>query len=298
VGSASSNATPEEVYDKWYKLYQEEQYVEVLGKLDELILQYAGEEIVPKFELLRANILGKLKGLDAYKNAMQFVADNYPTSEEGKDAQEILTNQIPLLEKMNFSFAEAKNWKILYKVGKIDDKSTKDLEEKIKKFIVSENVNKLSYTFDVYTEKDNFLAIHGLKQEAYAESIITVMKENKAYKVAEPAVVISNENYKVVQIKKNLEDYLVAQKAALVSATPAPVQPQAAQPVAPQQSGNPKQDPVKQGTPQTVQPVVPQQPVNPKQDPVKQEPTKQVAPQTTPQGIPAEMAPPKSPRKP
>jgi hypothetical protein len=35
----------------------------------------------------------------AYKNALQFVADNYSNTEEGKKALEILTDQIPLLEK-------------------------------------------------------------------------------------------------------------------------------------------------------------------------------------------------------
>jgi hypothetical protein len=39
----------------------------------------------------------------AYKNALQFVADNYSNTEEGKKALEILTDQIPLLEKMEFS---------------------------------------------------------------------------------------------------------------------------------------------------------------------------------------------------
>jgi hypothetical protein len=43
----------------------------------------SGDEIVSKFELLKANT-GKLKGLSAYKNALQLVADTYPNSEEGK----------------------------------------------------------------------------------------------------------------------------------------------------------------------------------------------------------------------
>ena len=34
------------------------------------------------------------------------------------------------------------------------------------------------------------------------------MKEFKDYKIAEPAIVISSENYKVVQIKKNIDDYV------------------------------------------------------------------------------------------
>lgn len=218
--SVSSNETPEDVYDKWYKLYQEEHFTEVLAKLDDLILQYSGDEIVSKFELLKANILGKLNGLEAYKNALQYVTDNYPTSEEGKNAREILTNQIPSLEKMNFSSTDTKNWKIFYQVGKPEDVNTKALEDKIKKFIGSENVQKLTYSFDVYTEKENLLTISGIKSEAYAKDIVTIMKDNKMYKVSEPAVVISNDNYKVVQIKKNLDKYLASQKV-----TPAPVQP-------------------------------------------------------------------------
>ena len=39
--SVSSNETPEDVYDKCYKLYQEEHFTEVLAKLDNLILQYS-----------------------------------------------------------------------------------------------------------------------------------------------------------------------------------------------------------------------------------------------------------------
>lgn len=244
--SVSSIETPEDVYDKWYKLYQDEQFSEVLAKIDDLILQYSGDEIVPKFELLKANILAKLQGLEAYKNALQYVSDNYPTSEEGRNAQEILTTQIPSLEKMNFSSTDTKNWKILYKVGKLEDKSTKALEDKIKKFIASENIEKLKYSYDIYTEKENFLTISGIKSEAYAKNVAGIMKDDKKYKVSESAVVISNDNYKVVQIKKNLDEYLTAPKVA-------PVQPAVPQQVVPQpvspDSGMSKKGPSKQGMP-------------------------------------------------
>jgi len=241
--SVSSIETPENVYDKWYKLYQEERFIEVLGKLDDLIIQFSGDEIVPKFELLKANTIGKLQGLEAYKNAMQYVADNYPTSEEGKNAQEILTTQIPLLEKMNFTSTDTKNWKILYKVGKTDGKNTKALEDKIKKFISSENVQKLTYSFDIYTDKENFIAIQGLKSEVYAKNVATILKDDKKYKITEPAIVISNENYKVVQIKKNLAEYLAPPKVI-----PVPVQPVVPQEAVPQPQ-NPKQGGARQGMP-------------------------------------------------
>jgi len=242
ANTLSEKETAENEYDKWYKLYQEEQFALVLGKIDGLIIQYYGDEIIPKFELLKANTIGKLKGLEAYKKAMQFVADNYPNSEEGKNAREILTTQIPLLEKMKFTTNDTKNWKILYKVAKREDKNTKSLEDKIKKFIASENIVKLSYSYDIYTENENFITIHGIKSEAYAQNIATIMKDDKKYKIAEPAIVISNENYKVVQIKKNLVEYLAPPKVV-----PVPNQSAVPQQTVPQPS-TPKQETPKPGT--------------------------------------------------
>lgn len=228
-----SEATEAE-YTKWYKLYQEEEFVLVLDKIDALIVQYYGDEIVPKFELLKANTIGKLRGVDAYKKAMQFIADNYPSTEEGKGAKEILTNQIPLLEKMDFSTAESKNWKVLYKVGTKDDKNIKIIEDKIKKFIADEYLTRVTYTFDAYTEKENFITIQGIKTKPYAHNVAEILKEDKKYKMTQPAIVISSENYKVVQIKKNLDDYLAPPKTAVVPNQPAVSNPVVAQPAADQ----------------------------------------------------------------
>ena len=54
------------------------------------------------------------------------------------------------------------------------------------------------------TEK--FLVIHGMISEVNANDINTILKDYKDYKIAEPSIIISNENYKIVQIKKNLEE--------------------------------------------------------------------------------------------
>jgi tetratricopeptide (TPR) repeat protein len=205
---ASVNETPESAYTKWYKLYQQEQFVAVLENSDTLINQFSGDEIVSKFELLKANTIGKLKGLTAYKNALQGVADNYPNSEEGKNAQEILTSQIPFLEKMELSTTDSYNWKILYRVGSQEDKNTKAIAEKIKMLVAAESPQKLYYSYDIYTEKENFITIHGIKSELYAKDIVFVLKDNVKYKLVDPAIVVSGENYKVIQIKKNMDTYL------------------------------------------------------------------------------------------
>jgi len=203
--------TPEKTYNQFYRLFQEEQFVSVLEKLNTAIIQFSGDEILPKLELLRANTQAKLFGVAAYKKALGEVAEQYPNTEEGKQAQEILKNQIPILEKMEFSSA-AKSWKILFKVGLRTDSLTKEIEEKIKKFIEDEKIEKRSYSYDVYTDKENFIVIHNIKSEAYANDIISYMVANKQYTINQPAIIISSDNYKVVQIKKNLDSYLASKK--------------------------------------------------------------------------------------
>ena len=209
VNADSVNETPESVYSKWYKAFQQEQYVSVLENLDRLISQFSGDEIVSKLELLKANTIGKLKGVTAYKNALQFVADNYPNSEEGKNALVIFKNQIPFLEQMDFNSVETNNWKILYKVGKKEDNDTKALEEKLKKFFKENDFQILSYSYDFYNENESFITIHGLNSAAFANNIVAKIQEDKSAESKQTAIVVTNQNYKVIQIKKNLNAYLV-----------------------------------------------------------------------------------------
>ncbi len=68
--------TPEGEYDNLYRLYKQENFAFVLKQIDGLINNFVGEAIVPKFELLKANAIGKLYGLVAYKKAIENVADN------------------------------------------------------------------------------------------------------------------------------------------------------------------------------------------------------------------------------
>ena len=204
---AALEGSPASVYKKLYSSYQDDQFKTVLDKIEVLIPQFSGEEILPKLELLRANTIGKLRGLVAYKNALQYVADTYSNTEEGKKALDVITNQIPLLEKIEFTTAPTNKWKALYRVTSREDKSTVSLEEKLKKFFSTSN-QRLSYSYDVYTEGESFIVIHGMNSQAEVRNVLEQLKQNKEFKIVDVAIVISNEDYKVIQIKKNLSDYL------------------------------------------------------------------------------------------
>lgn len=67
-------------------------------------------------------------------------------------------------------------------------------------------------SFDVYTATESFVTIHGIKTEENAKDVASILKDYKDYKIPDNAIIISNENYKVVQIKKNLPEYLTIKK--------------------------------------------------------------------------------------
>ena len=207
-GAITVIETPEMTYTKLYKSFESGAYRTVYSEIDTAIGQYAGEVIIPKFELLKANLTGKLKGVAEFRKALNFVALNYPYSEEGKQAEVLLSKDIPVLESFKFNGEVPKSWKILYKIPYTDSLTVKAIQTKIKKFIESTLSDRLTTSYDVYTMNDDFIVIHGIISEEYAKKITQILKQDKSYKISQSPVVISNYNYKIVQIKKNLEEYL------------------------------------------------------------------------------------------
>lgn len=201
-------SSPEVAYDNLYKEYEDGMYREAFAKIDSAIQQYTGEEIVPKFELLKANLTGKLKGLAEYKKGLNYVALTYPNSEEGKQSEAFIAAKMPYLESLTFNSELPNSWKILFQTSFPEDKNVKVLLDKLTKFAKERTVEKLTVSTDIYTADKNFIVIHGIKSKENAVGIAQVLKEFKEYKIAEQSYVISNENYKVVQIQKNFEDYL------------------------------------------------------------------------------------------
>ena len=67
---------------------------------------------------------------------------------------------------------------------------------------------KLTISTDVYTKERNLIVIHGIKTQENAIAIAQILKEYKDYKIPDVAIVISSENYKIVQIYKNLEEFI------------------------------------------------------------------------------------------
>jgi len=206
---ALSDQSPEVVYEKLFQLYENYKYREVLPALESAVNQFTGEEIIPKMELLKANTIGKLKGLAEYKSALNFVALNYPSSEEGKQSENLLKRDVPQLEQLQFDADAPISWKIIYKIDFTETPETKIIKDKLKQFVSERTSEKLLFSQDTYTMTEDFLVIHGIRSEDNAKGIATILKDYKDYNIQAQSYVISNENYKIVQVRKNFADYLL-----------------------------------------------------------------------------------------
>jgi tetratricopeptide (TPR) repeat protein len=226
---------PEIAYAEWYKIYESGDYRTIYEKLEQETIQFSGEEIISKMEFLKASVAAKLLGVSSYKKGLNFVLLNYPNSPEGKEADALLKKDIPALEALKFDGKAAKSWKLLYKVNFKDTKTIKTLQDKINIFVGDHTSDHLSTSFDIFTLEDNFIVIHGIISAEFAKGIITILKEYKDYKISQTPILISNYNYKVLQIKKNLDEFLAPPPAQV---SPSAVVPNTttAPPVVPNQS--------------------------------------------------------------
>src|SRR5690606_7950161 len=162
-------------------------------------------DIISKLELLKANAIGNLRGLEAYKDALNYVALTYPNSIEGKEAENLLSTSIPKLDKMKFG-NPSESFKIVHKTS--PDADLKELYAQLDKFLKDRPQEKFKISFDGYTETENFVTIHNIESLQKARDIIVILEEYKDYKIKETFVPISSEDYKVIQIHKNFEAYL------------------------------------------------------------------------------------------
>ncbi len=207
---AEGEDSPDARYGALFKKYRNQEFLTVITGAEENINTFTGDPIVPKFEMLKANAIGRLNGFEEFKEALNYVALTYPNNAEGKKAEEMVAEQLPKLAPKEFSpevgSTGSGNWKVVFpfKRSKNEEalKLKEELEKSIKDLKYSNVVSK-----DIYTLEDQFVIVHGFKSKDRALGYSELIEKNKDYKIKNPRFVILSSNYKIVQVHKNLNDY-------------------------------------------------------------------------------------------
>lgn len=202
--------SPPARYASLYKQYQNQEFLKVITGAEQNISRYTGDPIVPKFEMLKANAIGRLQGFEAFKEALNYVALTYPNNPEGKKAEQMVAEQLPKLEPKEFS-SEVRssgtgNWKVVFPFKRRDDDKARKLLETLQKSIKDLKYRNL-VSKDVYNLEDQFVVVHGFKSKDFALGYVELLNINKDYKVTNENFVILSKNYKTIQVHKNVQEY-------------------------------------------------------------------------------------------
>lgn len=95
IDKTKQEKSPEKIYEGVFICYEEGEYEYAFSTINESKEQFEGTDVEAKFELLKAFILIKTEGEEAFKKQLDFVIINFPNSEESehaKKALEILSN--------------------------------------------------------------------------------------------------------------------------------------------------------------------------------------------------------------
>jgi len=200
--------SPEYIYESLYKKFENQEYVNVIEQCDTYITRFEGEKIVPKFEFLKAVSKARLYGFESYNESINYIALNYPNSPEGERAEEMIENVMPLLSKSEFqSNDDSKNFKAIYQFVDAEDEEIEAFLEKLNEAISKIEYFELSTSKDMYNENTIFIVVHGLRSIQAANGFGAFLKEKKQ-NINREHFGISSQNYQIVQIHKNLDEYL------------------------------------------------------------------------------------------
>ena len=211
---ASDASSPEFKYNILYKEFEAGKYDNVIRKTDEYITLYNGNDIVPKLELLKVTAMGRRDGYEAYKKGLNFVALTYPNTEEGKQAQFIYSTVIPALKFDKFvADDDGTNFKLAYQFSTTEKTSAENLKTQLDNALKYYNYDQdMNTSIDYYTPNVMLVVVHGLESrlgaEGFGATLAKPTKKSKLPSISRGYFGTSTENYKTVQIHKNLTDYL------------------------------------------------------------------------------------------
>lgn len=201
----------ENLYKNLFNAFENQHYEQVISQCDKAVLDFDGDYMVPKFEILKAAAKGRLEGFEAYKEAVNYVALTYPNSEEGKRATELLNTAIPVLAKKDWYNEEtSENFYVVYQFENESEENINQFAELLEQKAKNVNYFDLTVSKDVYNRNTTFVVVHGLKSVNGAKGFAQILNEDKKNKtkITRPYFSICSENYAIVQRHKNLNAYL------------------------------------------------------------------------------------------
>lgn len=200
-------------YIEVYDLMKNQEYQKVISRTTQHMESLTQANEAAKWSYLKAQAIGKLYGLVAYKKELFSLVKTYPGTEASKGAEEFLKNAQSLVQQSDFGEATpGDHWKLAVLI-KRDSTANDSLIGHSIRALFKDNLSHLRFSKDSYTPEENFYVVHGFSRKSEAVRF----SKNKIFS-SEPITdgeffVILASHYRKVQLYKNIVAYKTANKA-------------------------------------------------------------------------------------
>ncbi len=208
LAAVRDESSPESLYEATYKLLENQDYMQVVSKSNKYMKFFDGDPIVAKFALLKATANGRLNGYQAYVDGLNDVALAFANTPEAVQAQAIVNSLKAVSDKTFKPNSESTMFKVLFQFDKNDSEAINAFKKMLDEVTPKIQYYNLTTSVDVFNPETTFVVVHGLKSVEGAKGFADILKAEDKYKIDRPYFGISSDNYKTLQIHKNLNEYL------------------------------------------------------------------------------------------
>ena len=159
--NSTGTVTPEKLYENALKLYKEQKLIETLEEIELLTVMASGKQLESKISLLKANSLGRLNGIQTWKESLMEVATTFSAFEEGIYAKGLI-NQIEKLNNLQDTGLVYKNYKWIFPFKELEREKTEIFFNSLKEVLAKHN-KRWTLSIDTYNKDYIFVVVHGIR---------------------------------------------------------------------------------------------------------------------------------------
>lgn len=200
---AQNNEQNRAAFQEANKQFEQQAYVEVIAQSEEKIPLLTDKELQANWSLLRAKSLGRLDGLDAYKEALTSLVQLYPKTTAGAEAK-IYLDRFDVYQREAARENEAA--KLVFVRDLSERERTRADQEWLNQWIKKQGIEELLTTsIDVFDRTTETLVVHGFRSAASATESLQLIRAKNATLFNSENIVLLASHYRNALISKQLD---------------------------------------------------------------------------------------------
>ena len=153
--------SPINFFSSLHKKFMSQEFLDIIVNKNEYRKRLIGTGLELKLELLIANSIGRLRGINEWKKELKNFLENYPNSEESNQVKKILTN---IETKPTEIKSTAKKFKWIIVFSNTSEVDFQGLREKMILELNKRFERGKKITVDSYTDRHSFIVVHSENQ--------------------------------------------------------------------------------------------------------------------------------------